>query len=254
MQLIPLPLEQEIRRGDDLVALLTGAVAAVAEELRDGDVLVVAQKPVSKAEGRVVELADVVPSDEALAIVAEDGGDARVVEVILREAATVVRRRGAFIVARTRHGFVCGSAGVDRSNQAGEDRVTLLPEDPDATARRLCEGIGQQTGAAVGIVISDSFGRPFRQGTVGVAVGVAGFAPLVEFVGEEDDAGRPFHSTRVHVADQIAAAADLLMGPRGRVPAVLVRGAPIDPDAGSGDAAAGGAAATVIPPERDLFA
>ena len=247
MRLVPLPVDAAIRPGDDLGELLLEAITTVGETLQDGDVLVVAQKPVSKAEGRIIDLSDVEPSAEARAFAAEDGGDPRVVEVILRESEGIVRRRGSFIVARTRHGFVCGSAGVDRSNQDGADRVTLLPEDPDASARRLRDRLTVATGADVAVVISDSFGRPFRRGTTGVAVGVAGLEPVVEYVGEPDDAGRPFHSTRVHVADQITAAADLLLGPRGRVPAVLVRGAPLT--AGEGDSADG-----VIPPERDLFA
>lgn len=245
--LVPIPFAAPIRPGDDLAALLVGAAGAVGETFRDGDVLVVAQKPVSKAEGRIVDLAEVEPSAEALAFAAEDGGDPRVVEVILRESAAIVRRRGSFIVARTRHGFVCGSAGVDRSNQEDVDLVTLLPEDPDVSARGLRERVRALTGTQVAIVISDSFGRPFRRGTTGVAVGVAGLEPVAEYIGEPDDAGRPFHSTRVHVADQIAAAADLLLGPRGRVPAVLVRGAPIA--LGDGESRDG-----VIPADRDLFA
>lgn len=244
---IPIPLADPIRPGDDLAALLLDAIAAAGEDLRAGDVLVVAQKPVSKAEGRIVDLAGVEPSQEALAYAAEDGGDPRVVEVILRESEAIVRRRGSFIVARTRHGFVCGSAGVDRSNQDQVDHVTLLPEEPDASARRLRERLEAAAGVQIAVVISDSFGRPFRRGTTGVAVGVAGLEPVVEFVGSPDDTGRPFHSTRVHIADQLAAGADLLLGPRGRVPAVLVRGAPITPGAGA-------SADGVIPPERDLFA
>lgn len=246
MRLVPLPSPRRIAPGDDLVAILLEGLAAAGEALVDGDVLVVAQKPVSKAEGRVVALGGISPSPEALAIAAEGGGDPRVVEAILRESVAVVARRGSFLVCRTRHGHVCGSAGVDRSNQDGEDLVTLLPEDPDATARRLRAGLREAAGVDVGIVISDSFGRPFRRGTVGVAIGVAGFAPVVEFAGRLDDAGRPFRTTAVHVADQLASAADLLLGPAGGVPAVLVRGAPLEP----GDE---GAAGTAIDPDRSLF-
>jgi coenzyme F420-0:L-glutamate ligase/coenzyme F420-1:gamma-L-glutamate ligase len=245
MRLVALPSARRVQPGDDLVAILLEGIAAAGEALVDGDVLVVAQKPVSKAEGRIVALAGISPSAEALAIAAE-GGDPRVVEAILRESDGVVARRGSFLVCRTRHGHVCGSAGVDRSNQDGVDLVTLLPEDPDATARRLRAAIAEATGAEVGIVISDSFGRPFRRGTVGVAIGVAGFAPVVAYAGRLDDAGRPFRTTAVHVADQLASAADLLLGPAGGVPAVLVRGAPLE----AGDE---GAAGTAIRPDRSLF-
>jgi len=190
IRLVPLPIVERIQPGDDLVALLAAAVVAAGEELQSGDVLVVAQKPISKAEGRIVDLADVEPSAEALAIAAEDDGDARVVEVILRESVEVVRRRGSFIIGRTAHGHVCGSAGVDRSNQNVPDQVTLLPVDPDESAQRLHDGLHAMTGATVAVVISDSFGRPFRRGTVGVAIGAAGFAPVVEHAGRLDDAGR----------------------------------------------------------------
>ncbi len=247
IRLVPLPVGERIQPGDDLVALLVAAISAVGEQLIDGDVVVVAQKPISKAEGRIVELLDVVPSLEALAIAAEDDGDPRVVEVILRESSEVVRRRGSFIIGRTRHGHVCGSAGVDRSNQNEPDQVTLLPEDPDASARRLRAGLRAATGADVAIVVSDSFGRPFRRGTVGVAIGAAGFAPVVEHVGRPDDAGRKLHATRIHVADQLASAAELALGPYGGVPAVLIRGVELE----AGDE---GAAGGIIDRDKDLFA
>lgn len=243
---IPVPLAARIRPGDDLVALLVGAVAAAGEALVDGDVLVVAQKPVSKAEGRVVDLAGVEPSAEALER-ARDGGDPRVVEVILRESAEVVRSRGAFIIGRTAQGHVLGSAGVDRSNQDAPDHVTLLPAAPDASARALRDGLRAATGADVAVVISDSIGRPFRRGTVGVAIGAAGFATVVEHAGRVDDVGRPFHSTQVHMGDQLASAAELALGPSGGVPAAIVRGVALE-------AGAEGAASGIIQRDRDLFA
>lgn len=245
--LVPIPLDGPIAPGDDLAALLLAALEAAGEAPADGDCLVVAQKAVSKAEGRIVDLAGVEPSAEALAIAAEDDGDPRAVEVILRESAEVVRRRGSFIIGRTRDGHVCGSAGVDRSNQNAPDQVTLLPEHPDASAVRLREAVRTTTGAAVAVVVSDSHGRPFRRGTVGVAIGAAGFAPVVEHAGRPDDAGRELHATRVNVADQLAAAAELLLGPYGGVPAVLVRGAVLE----AGDE---GAADIPIERDRDLFA
>ena len=247
IRVIPIPLAARIRPGDDLAALLVGAVADAGEALADGDVLVVAQKPVSKAEGRIVDLASVTPSAEAAAIAAEDGGDPRLVEVILREAAQVVRRRGSFIVGRSPQGHVLGSSGVDRSNQDAPDHVTLLPVDPDASARALRDALRAVTGAEVAVVISDSIGRPFRRGTVGVALGAAGLATVVEHAGRLDDVGRPFHSTQVHVADQLASAAELALGPAGGVPAAIVRGAVLE----SGPE---GAATGLIDRDRDLFA
>ena len=247
IRVIPIPLAARIRPGDDLAALLVGAVADAGEALADGDVLVVAQKPVSKAEGRIVDLASVTPSAEAAAIAAEDGGDPRLVEVILRESAQVVRRRGSFIVGRSPQGHVLGSSGVDRSNQDAPDHVTLLPVDPDASARALRDALRAVTGAEVAVVISDSIGRPFRRGTVGVALGAAGLATVVEHAGRLDDVGRPFHSTQVHVADQLASAAELALGPAGGVPAAIVRGAVLEPGPE-------GAASGLIDRDRDLFA
>jgi coenzyme F420-0:L-glutamate ligase / coenzyme F420-1:gamma-L-glutamate ligase len=226
----------EIAAGDDLGALLASAV-----ELAAGDVVVVAQKVVSKAEGRVLDLADVRPRPEAVEIAAADE-DPRFVEVVLREAVRIVRRRGSLLVCETRHGLVCASAGVDRSNAPGDDRVVLLPLDPDASADRIRAALP----AGVGVIVSDSFGRPFRQGIAGVAIGVAGFLPVDDRLGTPDDRGRRFAGTVVHVADELAAIADHVMGPAGGVPAVRIRGARVAPGEG-------GAAATVMPPERDLF-
>jgi coenzyme F420-0:L-glutamate ligase/coenzyme F420-1:gamma-L-glutamate ligase len=178
---------------------------------------------------------------------AADGGDPRVVEVILRESAEVVRSRGSFIIGRTAQGHVLGSAGVDRSNQDAPDHVTLLPVDPDASARGLREALRAATGADVAVVISDSIGRPFRRGTVGVAIGAAGFATVVEHAGRPDDGGREFHSTQVHMADQLASAAELVLGPSGGVPAAIVRGVALE----AGDE---GATGGLIDRDRDLFA
>ena len=247
IRLVPLPVAGAIAPGADIARLLGDAVSAAGETLQAGDVIVVAQKPISKAEGRIVDLTDIEPSARAREIAAEDDGDARVVEVILRESVQIVRRRGSFIIGRTRDGHVCGSAGVDRSNQNAPDQVTLLPEDPDASARRLGQALEEATGTRVAVVISDSHGRPFRRGTVGVAIGASGFEPVVEHAGRLDDAGRTLMATRVHVADQLASAAELLLGPYGGVPAVLIRGVSLEPGTR-------GAADGVIEPERDLFA
>lgn len=236
ISVIPLRGLPRLGPGDDLAALI-GAAA----ELRDGDVVVVAQKAVSKCEGREVALAGIAPSAEALMLAGADD-DARVIELILRESTRIVRRRGSFLVCETRHGFVCASAGIDRSNTTREDTAILLPVDPDRSAETLRRSLGGR----VAVIVSDSFGRPFRTGTTGVAVGCAGIDPVVSFTGRPDDRGRVLQGTEVHVADQIASAAELAMGPIGGVPAAIVRGFSWAPGTRT-------ARETVIPAERDLF-
>ena len=235
-----LPVEglPEIGEGDDLAALV-----ADRAELADGDVLVVAQKVVSKAEGRVVRLDEVEPSEQARELVGT--GDPRQLEVILRESVRFVRVRPPLVIAETRHGFVCASAGVDASNAAEPGSVVLLPEDPDASAVRLREGLRELTGADIGVIVSDSFGRPWRQGTTDVAIGLAGVKPLLDLKGVRDPMGYELHATVIAVADELAGAAELVLGKTDRVPAAVIRGV---------DARGEGSARDlVMPPERDLF-
>jgi len=226
IRIIPLTGIPEVGRGDDLGALVGDAVER-AGGLEEGDVLVVTHKVVSKAEGRVEETADVL-------------------EVILREARGVRRRRDELVIAETEHGFVCASAGVDRSNTPGEGWVVLLPRDPDASAAAIRSALGERFGIAPAVVVSDSFGRAWRQGTTDVAIGVSGMSPLLDLRGTDDAAGRPLESTIIAVADELAGAAELVMGKAEGVPAALVRGY----RAGPGD---GSARELVMPPERDLF-
>jgi coenzyme F420-0:L-glutamate ligase/coenzyme F420-1:gamma-L-glutamate ligase len=233
----------ELRAGDDLAGLLTAAAGRCAGGLRDGDVVCVAQKAVSKVEGRTVALADVRPSARALELAGDDG-DPRMLELILGESARIVRRRGSFLVCETHHGFVCAAAGVDRSNTGGGDSAVLLPVAPDASARALRDAFAAT--AEVGVIITDSFGRPFRLGTTGVAIGCAGLAPLRIHTGESDDAGRVLQGTEINLADQIASAAELVMGPFGGVPGALVRGLAYE-------RSDEGARAGLMPAERDLF-
>jgi coenzyme F420-0:L-glutamate ligase / coenzyme F420-1:gamma-L-glutamate ligase len=228
----------EVREGDDLAALI-----AERTELRDGDVLVVAQKAVSKAEGRVVRLGDVEPSEEATNIAADR--DPRQLEVILREAARIVRVRPPLVIAETSHGFVCASAGVDASNAPEPESVVLLPEDPDASASRLRDRLRELTGAEVGVIVSDSFGRAWRQGTTDVAIGLAGIRPLLDLKGRRDAGGYELHATVIAVADELAGAAELVMGKTAGVPAAVIRGVDARGE--------GSARELVIPPERDLF-
>lgn len=228
----------EIAEGDDL-----GALIAAAAELADGDVVVVAQKVVSKAEGRVVSLEEVEPSERARELAGEE--DPRKLEVVLREATRIVRSRPPLVIAETKHGFVCASAGVDASNAPEPGTLVLLPLDPDASAQRIRRRIGELTGAEVGVVVADSFGRPWRSGLTDVAVGVAGIRPLLDLRGERDSTGYELRATVVAVADEIAAAADLARGKTEGVPAVVVRGLAL--------AGEGSARELVMPPERDLF-
>ncbi len=230
----------EIREGDDLASLVAGAV-----ELVDGDVLVVAQKAVSKSEGRVVVLDDVEPSARALEIAEGEDRDARHIEAILRESARVVRVRAGFVIAETRHGFVCGSAGVDASNAPEAGMLVLLPLDPDASAAHLRGRLREMTGATVGVIVSDSFGRAWRMGTTDIAIGVAGLTPLLDLTGQLDGAGYELQSTTIAVADEIAGAAELVMGKTDGVPAAVVRGLSLGGE--------GTAQELVMPAERDLF-
>lgn len=226
LRIVPLTGIPEVRPGDDLAALLGDAIVR-AGGLEEGDVVVVAQKVVSKAEGRVEQADDHV-------------------EVILREARAVRRRRGDLVIAETEHGFVCASAGVDRSNTPGDDWVVLLPLDPDASARSLREALGRRFGVAPAVIVTDSFGRAWRQGTTDVAIGVAGLEPVLDLRGTADRRGYVLKTTLVAVADQLASAAGLVMGKATGTPAAIVRGASLPAGEGS-------ALDLVIPPELDLF-
>jgi len=215
-----------VRPGDDLAGLL----AAAAREdglVLSGGVLVVCQKVVSKAEGRLVTLSSVNPSELARRLAAEDGKDPRHLEVILRETARVVRRGPGVLVCETRHGFVCANAGVDLSNAPGEDVAVLLPEDPDASARRLRAALALPARPAPGVIVSDTFGRTWRRGVTDVAIGCAGVAGIVDLRGTEDALGREMQVTEVAVVDELAAAAELVMGKASGVPVAVVRG--VDP-------------------------
>ena len=243
VRVIPLAGIPEVEDGDDLVALLADA-AERSGGLESGDVLVVAQKVVSKAEGRIVRLEEVEPSARAHELTGE-GQDPRHLEVILRESARVVRVRPPLVISETRNGFICASAGVDASNAKGEGTVVLLPVDPDASAERIRAGLRERTGCEVGVIVSDSFGRPFRQGTVDVALGIAGLKALLDLRGIRDSVGYELHATQIAVADELAAAAELVMGKVSGIPAAVIRGVDVRGEGSGRD--------LVIPEERDLF-
>jgi coenzyme F420-0:L-glutamate ligase / coenzyme F420-1:gamma-L-glutamate ligase len=229
----------ELRAGDDLAALIAERV-----EVEQDDIVVVAQKAISKIEGRVVRLDDVEPSERAREIAGDDG-DAHRVEWILREAKRVVRVRAPLVICETRHGFICASAGVDQSNTPEAGTLVLLPVDPDGSALLLRDQLRKHTERDVGVLITDSFGRPWRQGTTDVAIGAAGLEVLRELTGERDPIGYELKATVIAVADELAGAAQLVAGKLDRVPVVLVRGLDMRGD--------GKATDIPIPPERDLF-
>ena len=239
ISIVPVHGLPEIREGDDLGAFIAGHA-----ELEDGDVVVVAQKVVSKSEGRVIRIDSLEPSAKAVEL-AGDERDPREVEAILREAKQIIRERGPLVIAQTRHGFICASAGVDQSNTPAAGMLVLLPLDPDTSAARLRDELRQRTGRDVGVVVTDSFGRPWRQGTTDVAIGAAGIEVMRELSGERDPVGYELKATLIAIADEIAGAAQLVAGKLERVPVTIVRGL---------DVRGNGKATDIpIPPELDLF-
>jgi coenzyme F420-0:L-glutamate ligase/coenzyme F420-1:gamma-L-glutamate ligase len=249
---VALPPLPEIAPNDDLAELIAAAWQGALQDQpelapSEADVLVVTQKIVSKAEGRIVDLRSITPRPAAVEFAGRWNRDARQVEVVLRESAQVLRMERGIIISRTEHGFVCANAGVDASNTGARETVTLLPHDPDASARQLRERLAALLGVRIAVVISDSFGRPWRFGIVDVALGVAGFKPLDDQRGQPDADGRIMQSTIVAVADEICSAAELAAGKTSRQPVVLVRGVSLPAGAGSVRED------VVMPTEMDLF-
>ena len=238
----------EIARGDDLAPLIVDAAARQGTPLERRDLLVVSQKIVSKSEGRVVKLSDVTPSARAHALAAELGGgrDPRLVEVILGESRRIVRKDKGILIVETRHGWVCANAGVDQSNVDAET-ACLLPEDADRSARQLRDRLRELTGFALAIIVADTFGRPWREGLTNVAVGLCGFTPLKSYLGELDPGGHVLQATVLALADELAAAAEPVMGKLSRVPVAIIRGLDWEP------AEEASSRALLRDPERDLF-
>jgi coenzyme F420-0:L-glutamate ligase/coenzyme F420-1:gamma-L-glutamate ligase len=232
----------EVSPGDDLNCMISGAVA---RDLSPSDVLVVTHKIVSKAEGRLVDLRTVEPSTLAKGYATRYGKDPRQIEVVLRESRRIVRMDRGIIISETHHGFVCANAGVDASNVPG-DTVCLLPVDPDASAARLRDALAEDPGVEVAVVISDSFGRAWRHGITDVGIGVAGMDPVADYRGQRDPHGYPMEASVIAVADELAAAAELVMGKTDGIPLAIVRGYSYSPASGS-------ARELLMPPERDMF-
>ncbi len=246
LRIIPVRGIGEVRPGDDLAATILTALALHDTPLQERDVLVVTQKIVSKAEGRIVDPTGVEPSHLAEMAAAQGKKDARYYEVVLRESRRIVKMDRGVLVTETHHGLICANAGVDESNVAGGRSVTLLPIDPDASAAALHAALRERAGADVAVIISDTFGRPWREGQVNVAIGAAGLAPLADYAGQPDGYGYTMQATLIAVADELAAAAELVMGKVDAVPAAIVRGYAYTPAVGS-------ARELIRAPEKDLF-
>ena len=225
----------EVEQGASLGRMIVEAATAQGTPVGDGDILIVTQKIVSKAEGRTVDLKQVEPTPAAIRLAAETGKDPRMAELILRESRGVVRKDAArgILIVETDHGFVCANAGIDASNVPGEDAVTLLPLDPDASSLRISEEVARATsGVEAAVIVSDTFGRAWREGQVNFAIGVAGMAPIKDYRGTLDSQGSRLAVTAIAVADELAAAGELVMGKSERVPVALVRGYPYSPSEG----------------------
>lgn len=235
----------EIRKGDDLGHLIVQGAAAQDTPLRDGDLLVVSQKIISKAEGRVVRLVDVTPSPAAIASGRELGKDPRLVELILRESRRVVRMDKGILIVETHHGWVCANGGVDQSN-VDPDAASLLPEDPDRSAQALRDRIRELTGLEAAVIVSDTFGRPWREGLTNVAIGLAGLMPIRNYLGARDPAGHTLQATLLAVGDELAGAAEPVMGKLDRIPAAIIRGLSFERGEGTSKA-------LLRDPSRDLF-
>jgi coenzyme F420-0:L-glutamate ligase / coenzyme F420-1:gamma-L-glutamate ligase len=246
LRLIPIRGLPEVQPGCDLAAEVMSALRGMDTGLHAHDVVVITHKIVAKAEGALVDLGTITPSPLALDFAARWDKDPRQVEVVLRQSVRIVRMDRGVLIAETRHGLICANAGVDISNVAGADTVCVLPEDPDASARRIRSGLQRYTNLELAVIVSDTFGRPWREGLTNVAIGAAGIKPLRDYVGQRDPQGHELRVTALAIADELAAAAELVMGKLDRVPAAVVRGYRYEPGAGS-------ARELLRQPELDMF-
>ena len=246
VRILPLIVDGEIRAGDSISEKLLAAAEREGLQIQDGDVLVVKHKVVSKAEGALVALDEIRPSASSRAWGRRFGVDARVTELALRESRRVVRRKRGILITQTKHGFVCANSGVDVSNVDGGAHAVLLPDDPDRSAARLRREIGRKLGVAIAVIVSDSFGRPWREGLTEAAIGVAGMRPLIDYRGQRDPHGYSLHGTVQAVADELACAAGLVCGKLAGTPACIIRGVSYGRGKGS-------ARELIRPAKYDLF-
>ena len=224
-QIIPILIDDDINKGDDVVDLILEGIKGRNESLLENDVVVITHKVISKAEGKVADLSTIVPSEESKKISLDTGKDPRLVELILSESNEIVKIERDIIIAETKHGFVCANAGIDASNVGMlSNHVVLLPDNPDESARRIRNDIKSRTKINVSIIISDTFGRPFRKGQVNVAIGIAGIDPMVSYIGKTDMYGKILKVTEIAIADELASAAELVMGKSSRIPVAIIRG------------------------------
>jgi coenzyme F420-0:L-glutamate ligase/coenzyme F420-1:gamma-L-glutamate ligase len=225
IQVIPVPIQDDISSGDDIAELIIKCLKEKNESLQKNDVVVITHKIISKAEGKTTDLTKIVPSEESKKISSHTGKDPRFVELITSQSNEIVKIERGIIIAETKHGFVCANAGIDTSNVGKiSNHVIMLPDDPDESARKIRNDIISRTNVIVGVVISDTFGRPFRKGQVNIAIGVAGIDPIKSYIGKTDMYGNILKVTEIAIADEIASAAELVMGKSSRVPVTLVRG------------------------------
>ncbi len=222
MEIIPIHLKGDVNAHSNLASLILSSIKNEGHLLKNNDVLVVAHKIVSKAENRIIDLATVKPSKRAVNIAKKHGKDSRIVEVILRESSRILRMKRGIIITETKHGFVCANAGIDKSNVHG-DRAALLPKNPDRSADKIRLAIRKQTGKSIAVIITDTFGRPFREGQVNVAIGISGLKPIKDYRGSKDMFGKELKVTQIAVADEIASAAELVMGKTDRAPIAIIR-------------------------------
>lgn len=225
IEIIPVHLDLDIKPRHKLDTIILKSIKQAHENLFNKDIMVIAHKVVSKAEGRIVNLANVKPSDKSVIIAKEQDKDPRIVELILAESKHVLRQSSGLIIVETNHGFICANAGIDQSNvEDGGNHVVLLPVDPDKSANKIRDSFRRKTGKDVAIVITDTFGRPFREGQTNIAIGIAGLDPIKSYIGSDDMYGRKLRVTEIAIADEIASAAELAMGKSNRIPVVIIRG------------------------------
>jgi len=225
IQIIPILIDDDISKGDDIADLIMEAIKQRNETLLENDVVVITHKVISKAEGKVADLSTIVPSKESKKISLNTGKDPRLVELIISQSKEIVKIERDIIIAETKHGFVCANAGIDASNVGIlSDHVVLLPDNPDESARRIRSDIKLRTKMNVSIIISDTFGRPFRKGQVNIAIGIAGIDPIVSYIGKTDMYGKILKATEIAIADELTSAAELVMGKSSRIPVAIVRG------------------------------